>query len=100
MTPEQEQHLAAIQAAFKEQCEAKYRKGQQEHGGNLWERRTVNDLEPEIVDAWTYMQCIKADFRRINQFAVLAQMAIDSGDLASAKKNLGDIYALTKLDPH
>lgn len=45
MTPEQEQHLQGIQEDFCELVDAKYRKGQAEHGGNL-----LNKLPAEVLD--------------------------------------------------
>jgi hypothetical protein len=37
----------------------KFDKGQEEHGGNLDERASFEDLEDEIVDLFFYLQSLK-----------------------------------------
>lgn len=60
MTPKQEEHLARIKAKFLEDVDKKYRAGQLEHGGNLWQKRGMldNALE-EIVDLYVYLITLK-----------------------------------------
>ena len=54
MTQNQEQHLEDIKRSFCEEVDAKYRAGQKEHGGNLWDRDVVPDINNEAIDLVTY----------------------------------------------
>lgn len=55
MTPEQEQHLQKIKDSFLQAVDDKYRRGQEEHGGNLWEIKSIiKMLKEEAVDLWVY----------------------------------------------
>jgi|TARA_R100001530_G_scaffold66479_1_gene47541 hypothetical protein len=55
MTDAQEDHLRGIVEMVSEQIHRKYRAGQQEHGGNLWERTPLTgDLIDEAIDQATY----------------------------------------------
>lgn len=51
MTPEQEQHLEEILVKFADLTVKKYKKGQEEHGGNLWEKDTLFLLDAAIDEA-------------------------------------------------
>jgi len=55
MTKEQEKHLAQIVEAVTLRILAKYRRGQAEHGGNLWDRPSLPELHQEITDLNTYV---------------------------------------------
>ena len=58
MTPEQEAHLQSIKAKFNNYTDKKYRAGQKEHGGNLWEKSEEFLLEAaidEAIDQVTYL---------------------------------------------
>jgi len=60
MTPEQEEHLEDIKIDFLQQVDAKYRKGQIEHGGNLWKKPGVLEmLMDECVDFFVYAYVLK-----------------------------------------
>ncbi len=60
MTTEQEAHLDEIKYAFVKAVDAKYRKGQEEHGGNLWKKPGVLEmLMEECVDFWVYAYVLK-----------------------------------------
>ena len=100
MSHDQEAHLAAIKKEFCELTDVKYRKGQAEHGGNVWERRTVNDMEGEVADFFVYFKCIRDDFKRINLLVTEARTALNCGNMAKGQKCLDEIYHLTKIDPH
>ena len=65
MTHEQEVHLKDIKSWITESIDIKYRKGQEEHGGNLWDRDTTADLSFEIVDAVTYFYCVLRKMRQL-----------------------------------
>lgn len=55
MNIEQEDHLLEIKQGFIELVDKKYRNGQKEHGGNLWDRDVVKDAECEAIDLVTYI---------------------------------------------
>ena len=62
MTPEQESHLASITKRFHELCDKKYRAGQAEHGGNLWEVPIGGLLDAaidEAIDQVVYLLTLK-----------------------------------------
>ncbi len=62
MTKKQESHLADIQNRLVQDLDTKYRKGQAEHGGNLWDRNVSHDILAEAIDLITY--AYTNDFKR------------------------------------
>jgi|TARA_R110000744_G_scaffold25205_5_gene62703 hypothetical protein len=66
MTLAQEDHLSSILDAVRDQIDRKYRAGQAEHGGNLWERvPLVEDLIEEALDQITYALTLKSQQARV-----------------------------------
>jgi hypothetical protein len=60
MTQEQERHLEDIKYHFVKEVDAKYRKGQAEHGGDLWKKPGVLEmLMDECVDFYVYAYCLR-----------------------------------------
>jgi len=60
MTPEQEAHLTKILEQFKNDCSKKYRNGQAEHGGNLWNKVGIIDMAiEEALDLYVYLVTLK-----------------------------------------
>ena len=60
MTPAQDAHLTRLLTQFQEQAAAKYRKGQQEHGGNLWVKPGLLDMAiEEAIDLVIYLLTLK-----------------------------------------
>ncbi len=62
MTPDQERHLNYIKERFDAQVDSKYRAGQAEHGGNLWELsllELINHGIDEAIDQYTYLVTIR-----------------------------------------
>ena len=55
MTPEHEEHLQTIKDKFCELVDKKYRKGQAEHGGKLWEKDCLLEATPESIDIFVYI---------------------------------------------
>lgn len=51
MTPEQEAHLETIKSDFSTLVEVKYRKGQAEHGGDLFDHSPIWLLDMAIDEA-------------------------------------------------
>lgn len=64
----QEQHLASIVNEFKLECEKKYRAGQAEHGGNLYDVPVMSLLDyaiDEAIDQVTYLLTIRQNLRKL-----------------------------------
>lgn len=62
MTPTQERHLQAIKEEFTKLVDTKYRKGQAEHGGDLFTKSLMNLLNAaieEAIDQVVYLLTIK-----------------------------------------
>ncbi len=62
MTPEQERHLSDIKREFTGLVDRKYRAGQAEHGGNLWDvrvMRLIDNAIDEAVDQVVYLLTIR-----------------------------------------
>jgi hypothetical protein len=62
MTPEQEEHLARIKGEFIDLVDIKYRRGQEEHGGNLHHVPAVAVLSmaiDEAIDQVTYLLTLR-----------------------------------------
>jgi len=67
MEPHQEAHLTRIKEEFLVLVDAKYRKGQAEHGGNLQEKplQDLTDLAvAEAVDQVVYLLTLREQLRR------------------------------------
>ena len=63
MTNEQEKHLVFIKEEFDRLVDPKYRKGQVEHGGDLWEKDLellVDAALDEAVDQVVYLTTLRA----------------------------------------
>lgn len=60
MTPEQETHLRAIKYDFLNAVDVKYRKGQREHGGDIWKKPGVLEmLMEECIDFYVYAHVLR-----------------------------------------
>lgn len=66
MTPEQERHLSEIKGRIADGIDAKYRKGQAEHGGNLWKKPGIFPmLKDEVRDFVVYADTLEAQLRKV-----------------------------------
>ena len=64
MDPECEAHLATIRHEFCEALDAKYRAGQEEHGGHMWEKSGMLDHAiEEAIDQVVYLFTLRAQLR-------------------------------------
>ena len=70
MSPEHEKPLAGILADLVKDVSAKYRKGQDEHGGALWRRPVWKDTWDEVLDLCTYVHTLRL------QLSVIADLAL------------------------
>ena len=58
-TVEQEEHIQRILNKFKNDMPIKYRKGQAEHGGNLWDMKIIDAAIEEALDMYVYLVTLK-----------------------------------------
>lgn len=71
MTPEQEAHLQGILDTFVSRCPTKYRAGQAEHGGNLWDLsilQLIDNTIEESVDQFVYLVTVRDKVRTLISF--------------------------------
>jgi len=62
MTPEQEKHLATIKGLVDFRLDTKYRRGQKEHGGDLFSKNSlwlVDAAIDEAIDQIVYLLTLK-----------------------------------------
>lgn len=60
MTIEQEEHMYRVEDEFRILLRNKYKAGQAEHGGNLWEKPGMIDMAlEEVVDLAVYLLTLK-----------------------------------------
>lgn len=59
MTPEQEKHLQEIKDNFVKEVDKKYRAGQKEHGGDLWDKPMIDNALEEVLDLYVYLRTLK-----------------------------------------
>lgn len=62
MTPQQEAHILSILQQFERAADAKYRAGQAEHTGNLWDLsllQIVDNAIDEAIDQFIYLSTIR-----------------------------------------
>lgn len=62
MTSQQEAHLERVKTAFAELLDAKYRAGQEKHGGNLFDKtpqELIDEAIYEAIDQAVYLITLK-----------------------------------------
>lgn len=60
MDARHEEHLQRILSRFNRELAEKYRKGQAEHGGNLWQKSGMLDYAiEEVLDLAVYLYTLK-----------------------------------------
>ncbi len=76
MTLAQENHLSELIRETRSKIARKYRAGQAEHGGDLWERvPLIDDVIDEATDQMTYALTLKWQLERVKK---LIEEAIDA----------------------
>jgi hypothetical protein len=84
MTKEQEEHLEEIQRGVGARLDQKYRVGQAEHGGDLWERfPLVEDLIDESIDQVTYALTLKSQLDRVRGLLEEARYSVREDPVAA-----------------
>ena len=93
MTEPQESHLIDIKRKFSLAIEEKYRRGQAQHGGNLWDRDVRMDIIDEAVDLFAYS--ITNAYKISQAVHILEQMKVGVDE--TLKRKLDEVIkTLTK----
>ena len=86
MTLKQEDHLTDIQKTVGAEIDRKYRAGQAEHGGDLWERVAwIDDMIDESIDQVTYALTLKTQLGRVRQLLEDARNAAPENPVTTQK---------------
>ena len=86
MTLAQEDHLNGIIRSISGQVDRKYRAGQEEHGGDLWERvPLVEDMIEESIDQVTYALTLKSQLGRAKSLLEDARNAVPENPVTAQK---------------
>ena len=98
VTPEHEKHLAGILRDLTRDLDAKYRKGQDEHGGALWRRPVWKDAWEEVLDLCTYVHTLKMQLSVIAEIALMGA-ADESVVAAQSRESCRQILAVLEGFP-
>ena len=86
MTLAQEDHLTNIQQTIGVEIDRKYRIGQAEHGGDLWERvPLVDDMIEESIDQMTYALTLKSQLVCVKKLIEDARNAVPENPVTAQK---------------
>tara|TARA_R100000808_G_scaffold10_2_gene80 strand:+ start:4115 stop:4402 length:288 start_codon:yes stop_codon:yes gene_type:complete len=86
MTLKQEDHLHDIVKSVATGIDRKYRAGQAEHGGDLWERvPLVEDMIEESIDQVTYALTLKQQLARVKELLDDARNAVPDNPVTAQK---------------
>ena len=94
MDMESEMFLQDANTMFAAGNDAKYRKGQKEHGPNLlWEvPNLLREAKSEVMDQWNYLHALEAQHRLIKELCV--EIQLEFGTSASTWKKMEQIKKL------
>lgn len=62
-----EEHMEVLMDTFRAAWEEKYMKGQREHGGRLWRKRTTDFLVEEVLDFVSYVGVLAPQLKRVEE---------------------------------
>lgn len=60
-----EGHINMIKIRSGNELDSKYREGQEEHGGNLWEKPMAHQIREETLDLITYSHVLQDQHHQI-----------------------------------
>ncbi len=98
MSPEHEKHLAGILSDLVKDVDAKYRTGQDQHGGALWRRPVWKDAWDEVLDLCTYVHTLKMQLSVIAELALMGA-ADESVVAAQSRESCRQILAVLQGFP-
>ena len=70
MTPSQEAHLARVQERLSQLVDAKYRAGQEEHGGFLFRKKMLPNVMDEVLDLAVYVLTLEEQLEEVKNLCV------------------------------
>lgn len=76
MEHEMEEHLASVKDTILKHMDLKYRVGQKEHGGKLWERNIAREIMGESTDLGVYSTTLLQQYIRFNRGAEYIKVKI------------------------
>ena len=86
MTLAQENHLSELIREIRSKLAHKYRAGQAEHGGDLWERvPLIDDVIDEATDQMTYALTLKWQLERVKKLIEDARDAAPDNPVTTQK---------------
>lgn len=97
MTPEQEAHLQAIKDKIVARIDKKYRRGQADHGGNLWARPAFPDMADEVTDFNTYFVTLEEQLQTMHLLLCEVRICLTVGETAKALDLLDELDAGFRL---
>jgi hypothetical protein len=66
MDSDHEHHLQEVKDSFEQEVDKKYRHGQLEHGGNLWQKSgLIKQAKQEAVDLYVYLDTLEKQLERL-----------------------------------
>lgn len=68
-----EEHMEVLMDTFRAAWEEKYMKGQREHGGRLWRKRTTDFLVEEVLDFVSYVGVLAPQLKKVEQILEAGQ---------------------------
>ena len=98
MTPEQEDDLLENMQDFDFKYDKKYRAGQKEHSGNMWEMgayQALENMEDEILDSWSYCRQVRLT---LDQIVDCLKKSADEGLNYPTTMALADIEKIVKRE--
>lgn len=81
MPPSCEAHLHRVKERVTQLMDAKYRKGQAEHGGFLWRRRMMPEVMAETLDLACYVMTLEEHIEEVKNLCVRGE----TGDMKPAE---------------
>jgi hypothetical protein len=88
MDPEHEAHLDTIKTQITELIDTKYRAGQKEHGGTLWQKPgLLDEAIKEVVDLAVYLLTLKEQISDLKIQYNVDQIATDYAKTFEALKD-------------
>ena len=81
MSEDEERHLDGLKCRITQLLDAKYRKGQKIHGGQLWEKRVFPELRDEMTDFVSYVLTLEG---HIHEAKVMCNAA-KNGDIPNSE---------------
>jgi hypothetical protein len=94
MTPEREDHLGQVKMICAGRIDIKYRRGQAEHGGDLWRKPMLRSLADELTDANVYFATLERRVEDCMSLTKAIKHNVALGDYGFAGHQLDELYSM------